>query len=757
VNNPQILTSWSIRKKLLLLILVVLLPASGIIVSFGLGHRRQEIREIERKALLVVQSMTTQQEQVARGTEQLLSILAQFPDVQRLDAKACNELFRELQNRHPFLSIITAVTPDGNMFAASEPFPPGSVNISDRKHVKDAIKSLGFSAGAYQVGRVSKIKSISYAYPVLDANKNLIAILTAGFNLDEYARFVKKADLPEGFAVVIIDHDGVRLYRFPENDETSAGKPIPRDSFKQVSGDIEQGTFERIAEDGTYRVYGFKQMRLRKDLPPYLYMLVGIAKDEVLHKANLELLSSLSLLGIAAGIAIFLAWALGNFAFIRPINDLVTAARRFGKNEIGVRTGLPHTPDELGQLASSFDDMAELIDMRTVERKQSEEKVASQNQFLNTILESLPHPFYVLDAHDYTIKMANTAAAPGGLAPGTTCHALTHKEDKPCQTASHLCPLEIIKRTKQPVITEHIHFDKEGNPRHVEVHGNPILDISGNVEQIIEYNFDITERKQMEEALRTARDELEIRVKERTAGLITTIAKLERVNQELRDFAFIASHDLQEPLRKIQTFGSMLSPTALDITSRGYLDRMLNSASRMRQLLKGLLQYSRVADGPEPFTKIDIGESVREAADVFELEIKKTGGRIEIEDLPIIEADESQMFCLFENLIGNALKFRGDANPLIKVYARCDGHGSCDIFVKDNGIGFEQQFAERIFKPFQRLHGRSSQYGGTGMGLAICRKIVEQHGGNIRAESEPGKGTTLVVRLPVKQARLETV
>jgi len=193
----------------------------------------------------------------------------------------------------------------------------------------------------------------------------------------------------------------------------------------------------------------------------------------------------------------------------------------------------------------------------------------------------------------------------------------------------------------------------------------------------------------------------------------------------------------------------------LDSTSKDYLDRVVNSASRMRQLLRDLLEFSRVATRPEPFKKIDLVTIVREAANVFEASVKETGCQIEIENIPAIEADETQMLGLFQNLIGNALKFRGGETPRIKVYGKLEKKRICEIFVKDNGIGFDPQFAELIFKPFQRLH--RSEYDGTGMGLAICRKIAERHGGSIRAESEPGKGSTFIIRLPVKQGRLEGI
>ena len=150
--------------------------------------------------------------------------------------------------------------------------------------------------------------------------------------------------------------------------------------------------------------------------------------------------------------------------------------------------------------------------------------------------------------------------------------------------------------------------------------------------------------------------------------------------------------------------------------------------------------------------QIELGSLVREAAHVFETLVNEWNCRIEIEDLPAIEADGTQMLQLFQHLIGNALKYRGSDTLNIRVYGKNSGNGTCEIYVEDNGIGFDQQFAELIFRPFQRLHGRG-KYDGIGMGLAICRKIVERHGGTIRVESEQGKGSTFIVQLPVKQPR----
>ena len=168
--------------------------------------------------MLLVQSLAGQQEQIASSTKVMLSTLAQFHEVRSLDSEACSFIFRQMQNRYPFYSVILAVTPDGNVFAASMPFERDSINLGDRKHVLDAIRTLDFSAGEYIFGRVSNIGSFNFTYPVFDDDHNLVAILIAGVNLDEYERIASNVNLPEGCAIVVTDYKGVRLYRFPRMD-----------------------------------------------------------------------------------------------------------------------------------------------------------------------------------------------------------------------------------------------------------------------------------------------------------------------------------------------------------------------------------------------------------------------------------------------------------------------------------------------------------------------------------------------------------
>lgn len=244
--------------------------------------------------------------------------------------------------------------------------------------------------------------------------------------------------------------------------------------------------------------------------------------------------------------------------------------------------------------------------------------------------------------------------------------------------------------------------------------------------------------------------------------LAETARRLESSNRELRDFAYAASHDLQEPLRKITTFGDRLRErcaAGLDETGLDYLTRMQNAAVRMQKLIESLLLYSRVTTKAEPFVTVDLGLVVREVLSDLEVRVEASGGRVEADGLPQVHADPLQMRQLFQNLLGNALKFRRPGVvPVIRVEARSLDTGLAtpegaapsawwEVRVGDNGIGFEPRHAEKIFGVFQRLHGRA-EYEGTGVGLAICRKIVERHGGTITATGVPDGGATFVFQLP---------
>jgi PAS domain S-box-containing protein len=595
----KIPTMWSIRRILALLIVAIFLPGAGIIVQTGIQDRRRELEDAKRDAMLLVEGLSAQQEKIALGTRQLLSTLALLPQVQDLDAEACNKLFRELRDQNPMYSAMGASTPDGTMFANARDFEPGSVNISEQKHIRDTIESLGFSAGEYMVGRLSNVPAIYYGYPVLDVNKRLVAIVTAGVRLTEYDSFIKKANLPADSALVILDHRGVRLYRFPENDAAPLGV-APTAGIKPMA-DLQEGTYERKSDDGIYRLFAFKHLHLSEDSSPYLFISVGIPKDKILQKANIAMLYKLLFLGTAALVAVSLAWIFGSFALIKPINRLVATTQRFGGGEMDVRTGLPHTPDELGKLAQSIDDMADLLEQRNRERKKAEEELISAYRQNQLILNTAGEGIVGLDDKG-TIIFVNLAAR----------ETLGYEEQELIGKDVHLtihhsfadgthypetdCPMwQCLRNGTSCRVRNEVLWRKDGTSFPTAYSSTPIVE-NGQVVGVVITFRDISVRRRAEEELRRANQYLENVLESSPEGIGIVdesgrFIKWNRMAEELYGYRF-------EEMRGIKAFDLY--------ADQGELEKMLTQLRREGSVRKWEMMMRRKDSSVVPF-EISIG------------------------------------------------------------------------------------------------------------------------------------------------------
>ena len=280
-----------------------------------------------------------------------------------------------------------------------------------------------------------------------------------------------------------------------------------------------------------------------------------------------------------------------------------------------------------------------------------------------------------------------------------------------------------------------------GGTRWVSVTGEPVYDENGKFRGYRGVGSDVTERKLAEAELRRAHDELAKKAEE-----------LERSNAELEQFAYVASHDLQEPLRMVSSYTQLLArryKDQLPAEAQEFMHFTVDGAARMKQLIEDLLAYSRVGTKGKELVPVSLEAPLKRALTNLRTAIEESGATVSAEALPTVDADEVQLAQVFQNLIGNALKFRGKAAPRIHVGA-AEQAGEWQISIADNGIGIEPQYFERIFMLFQRLHAMG-EYPGTGIGLAICKKVAERHGGRIWVSSTPGAGSTFHFTLPKKE------
>jgi signal transduction histidine kinase len=407
----------------------------------------------------------------------------------------------------------------------------------------------------------------------------------------------------------------------------------------------------------------------------------------------------------------------------RAFNAMVTALRkRTNELEEAHRLMEQRVVERTKELQSAYDQLI----VESKERRKAEEDVVAERKRLYDILETMPVMVSLLREY-YEVVFANRSFREKmGDPDGRRCLENCFNRREPCKFSQTYDVL------------------KTGAPHHWECTGMqgcvidfydfPFTDIDGS-SLVMEVGIDITERKQAEEQLRR------------------TLADLSRSNADLEQFAYVASHDLQEPLRNVTSCMQMLEKSykhKLGEDADQYIHYSVESALRMKALIQGLLTYSRVGTKGKAPAPVNCEEALNEALENLRVAISNAGAVITHDPLPVLLADKGQLVQVFQNLIGNAVKFCTNKTPQVHVSA-VKNDVAWTFSVADNGIGIEPRHFERIFVIFQRLHKRNA-YEGTGMGLAIVKKIVERHHGKIWVDSEPEKGATFSFTIPLKES-----
>ena len=462
---------------------------------------------------------------------------------------------------------------------------------------------------------------------------------------------------------------------------------------------------------------------------------IGISLKSVREATNKMIVVSVGYFFMIVAFACVLSLFLAR-RFTGPITQLVEGTKAISRGEFDYHVAIK-TGDEIERLADSFNKMAQRVKSAIEEEKAARRETEN---IMNTMINTL-----IVVGPDGGIVEANKAAF--DLLGYSEAELIGMPFDKiigPKNKEGDGIGLEnLIKEAEASIENfETTYIAKDGREIPVNFSASAMKDDEGKLRGIVCDGGDITERKKMAE-------EREALIKD----LEETNRKLDSSNKELQDFVYIASHDLREPMRKISAFGQLLQDSLkgkLDEDQQENFAFMIDGANRMQQMIDALLSYSRVTTLAKPAKRMDLNKAIGDLKSVeLAVLLEETGGTIHVpEPLPAVQADPSQVHQLLQNLIGNGLKFhREGIAPEITVRSMWVNDNMVQVEVEDNGIGIEEVNYEKIFGMFQRLHSRED-YGGTGIGLAVCKKIVERHGGSIGVKSTPGKGSTFWFTMP---------
>jgi PAS domain S-box-containing protein len=696
-------------------ILIVALPALLAIVYSGIEERNEDIATAHEEIRLLANAIASQQNNLAAGAQQLISAMAQLPEVKGHDTAGTQHFLADIIKMNPqFLNIFIADSA-GTLWALAVP-AKNPISANDRRYFKNALTTGKFSSGEYMIDRITGKPTLIFGYPYKNYRGEVDGVIAASLNLEYLGHLFEQTKLPTGSSYLIIDHKGVILERGINRAEL-VGKSVKPELLRRMQEGPDRGFYTGPGVDGTKRFSYYRKLSLVGEQTPYMYIRTSIPIKEVVTNANKSLFLRLALLTPFIVIAFPIVWIIGKRSIVDRVKRLERASQRLAKGDLEVRVSELMADDELGKLSQTFNTMAHQLALREKSLQESERRY---------------HKFTILTS-DYVYSCFRRGMEPfrvqwmGGAVEKITGYTQDEILAKGCWSpflypddaerfGTYLMQLTPGDQGENElrIIT------KSGDVRWVR---ESICCEAGNVPgELILYGAsqDITERKEMD------------RMKDEMISAV--------------------SHEMRTPLTAILGYIEFILEHKVDeVQTREYLGIVHNETTRLNNLISDFLDIQRfkAKHGLYNFKSLKVRPLLEEAVTLFANVSKKHRISIDVNtELPMILGDEEGLHQLISNLLSNAVKYSPNGGNIILGANRKENW--VIIWVKDEGIGIPQGEQDKIFDRFYRVDNTARrETGGTGLGLALIREIISIHGGRVWVDSILEKGSTFFVSLPV--------
>lgn len=762
----------SLRFRLIILVLMAVFPAFGVILHSAAKHRTLTAEQVQRNALRVAHVIAAEQERYFQGAHQLLITLAGLPQVREKNTAACNKILAALLE--PLYADLGVVDLKGNT-VCSALRTGSSLPSNSASHFKRVVETTDFSIGDFRTNPSTGRTTVDLGYPVLDSSGFLRAIVFVALDLSWVTRITAETHLYPGASFTLVDSKGTVLIRYPES-EGWVGKAISSGSS------IAEGTTEVLGADGMQRLFAFSEARNRMG-GQTMYTGIDIPAVLAFAEADRILVRDLITLGILSILALTATWLGADLFVIRRIRELVNATKEIAAGNLASRTRLPYGKSELGQLAQTFDDLAEALEKREAEAKDSAEHIQKQRQKqgalfeINLAITSTLDLSSILSAllekmgpiFPYCAATVNWVNKQNGALEPIAHRNLDETEWHNAEGQIELGLPNIVLRCQSPLVVVDAQLDpRTTNPEFFRRHrlfsyvGLPMIAKRETLGVLSFYTKEVHPFSPEEMDFLTAlANQAAIavynsRLYEQTRN---QAAELETSNRIKDEFLGVMSHELRTPLNVIMNYAEALSSGMFGDMApdqkRG-TEKIKSQAGHLLALINGILEITKIETGTVTLLKepIDLEDFVTEIRSDYMISMEK---EVTLHwkvppDLPMIVSDRMKLKQILTNLINNAIKFTEAGSVTISVQP-LDQRQTVEFAVADTGPGISDELIPLIFDKFRQLDSTTTRsYSGAGLGLYIVKTFTELLEGKVSVRSTLGEGSTFTIRLPIGKA-----